>query len=245
MKKLLTALIVLTITFSFALAHHEGVADVQPTANEVIGNEELAGCDPTGGCLSEEEGSNSNLELFNYGLIGITIVIIGILFYFNRKKPNNKAFGINLIIVLVLAGLTYYGGSFVIGGGDATQIDFCTDDGTCYRSMHIHAEIFVSTNGEPYSWKLEEGFLNESHIHKEANKIHWHDKFELDSEGEIINNTPLTLGIFMDTQGVQFNSTCFNNGCGTIVMNVNGITNAEYENYVWSDGDEIRIEVTA
>jgi hypothetical protein len=99
---------------------------------------------------------------------------------------------------------------------------------------------------------LEKGDLSKQHTHKERNLIHWHDKLPYDrSTSTVLDWNPLKLGVFFEQMEMRFNSTCIGDRCngdkcpsgnvGTLKMTVNGVDNAEFDQYVWKDQDKISI----
>ncbi len=190
-----------------------------------------------------------------YWLIGSIIVaalciIVG--FYAalpkKKKKFNIKPVLTGLVLGAVFIGLGYSVAYFYQAGGERGYV--VCDDGACEIAVHWHAELELSTCGERYLLPKEAGSLDEQHTHKEPNRLHFHSLTKATEDGELLEPERLTAGGLFKQLNMPFNSECFKDKCngdlcngqpGKVTMSVNGVPNTEFENYVWKDGDVIRI----
>ncbi|MBI4091231.1 GAP family protein, partial [candidate division WWE3 bacterium] len=195
------------------------------------------------------EGKSSEIE--NLFLIVAALVIVLSIFYAMHSKKFKKA-AIIAAVLLAIVGLSYSIYIVYTSGAAQTGVVVCTSASECYWSAHIHAEVTINICGEEsYRFPVEKGPLNEPHTHEEKNLIHFHERLLIDPQTkEILDPTPLTLDAFFDNMEVAFsesevldkkNGDLCNNQQGTVKMIVNGMPRAEFGDYIWKDGDKIKI----
>jgi hypothetical protein len=150
------------------------------------------------------------------------------------------------VLLLVLFGFLGYS-VLTFQNSEYEQQGFitCNNEKTkCEESKHIHADIDVSLCGEHIQFAKESGNTDKQHTHKERNKIHWHARIPIDSQSQrYIDDSPRRLKEFFKQLSVEIPTTCPNNPNPTMTMTVNDIEQSEQLNYVWQDGDFIKIIV--
>ncbi len=153
------------------------------------------------------------------------------------------------VLILIVAGLAYSLYIAYITNAASQGVIVCIESG-CVWSTHIHADVDVDICGEDIRLPIEKGSLTLSHTHEEKNKIHFHERIPIDKDTrKLLNTTPLKLGTFFDEIGVAFGSDYIGekrNGdlcddTSTLKMFVNGKPNADFRDYVWRDGDHIKL----
>ncbi len=168
--------------------------------------------------------------------------------YMKKKRRVLPILGYSVALVVVVV-LGYYGYVFSRSEAEIEGITVCESADVCYRTVHVHADVIIDVCGEQMRLPLEKGPLDGPHTHKERNKIHFHSKLRIDPRTEAFLETePLRLGRFMDVMNVRFNKECFGESCngmtcngqpGELSMQVNGLDDTEFDQYVWKDGDQI------
>lgn len=129
----------------------------------------------------------------------------------------------------------------------------CTGD-ECVKSFHIHSSVEPIICGELKWFGLEHGELGEQHTHKERNLIHFHERLRVALDTyEIIDYSPLQLRNFIgnmereSSDGVCLFGVCEGDACegsdtpGRFRVIVNGQEREEKWDYIWKDGDTIKI----
>lgn len=129
----------------------------------------------------------------------------------------------------------------------------CDKGNNCVIALHMHSDVEIKVCGEEVKIPLEAGDKAATHTHKERNLLHFEERLKYDNDTKTILETePITLKTFFNYPNIniRFNSTCItdkcngdlcNNNPGTLKFFVNNIENNEFENYVWKDGDKIKI----
>lgn len=154
------------------------------------------------------------------------------------------------ILLVIVMALVYFARIYsrteeASGGG----IQFC-EQGRCFLTTHIHADVEGMLCGEQVKLPLEKGPLDDVHTHKERNKLHWHAPLEVHPETkEVLDWGKLTLGNSFAQLGFAYADGCFGEWCtgktmcdgklGTLTIRVNG--QEADEEYVWKDGDKIEV----
>lgn len=172
------------------------------------------------------------------------------------EKKGSKA--VQIIMYLVILGLIVfiiYSVSIYNESVRETGETFvvCETEDNCVIALHAHTEVEIKVCGEEIKLPLEAGDKTATHTHKERNLLHFEERLKYDNKTQTILQTePITLKDFFNHEDVniKFNSTCISdkcNGdlCGTLPGNlnfyVNEVNNTEFENYVWKDGDKVKI----
>ncbi|MBI1969159.1 hypothetical protein HYS48_00565 [Candidatus Woesearchaeota archaeon] len=228
---------ILLIAFFPALAHEEEEGGEKDNHHALV-DEKL------------EQARNIS---FITGIVGAIIIFAWQFLSKKKKSSKEKIKGsiiwvVSLAVVLVLAYSVYY---VKITGAEKEGLIVCEGE-QCFWAAHIHAEMEVTVCGENIRFEKEEGNLGEAHTHKEEALIHWHDKVPIDpNTKEILDKKPLMLGAFFEQMEYPFDHGCIGEYCngdacpegniGTLQMWVNGIENDEFEQFVWKDGDQIKI----
>ncbi|HLC85696.1 MAG TPA: hypothetical protein VJG30_00195 [Candidatus Nanoarchaeia archaeon] len=172
------------------------------------------------------------------------------------KKVNKNYFktAVYIIIILLILGLAYSVYVFKKGvGEEGENFIVCQSPDNCVAAMHIHAEVYIDVCGKQLDLPLEAGDKTGTHTHKERNLLHFEERLKYDNKMKsIIETDPIKLKSFFQHEDVniRLNSNCINGKCngdlcndntGSLKMFVNGVENFEFENYVWKDGDKIKI----
>lgn len=150
----------------------------------------------------------------------------------------------NIIIILVAAGaiiLIIYSVFYYYVSGAEGGLIVCESAEKCKIAMHIHADLRVEICGKHVPLPLEKGDLSATHTHKEEDYLHWHDLTPIDlNTRELLEPEEMTLKASLEQLEIELPDKCANKEAETIVT-VNG--KEESLDYVWKDGDKIRIEV--
>jgi len=148
------------------------------------------------------------------------------------KKQNLV---ISAVIILVILGiLIYFMPSFLPKKSQPPP-------------FHEHANFALFLEGVQYNFNQSKYMTNESNEIGKRQFVHLHDM-----NGGVIHlhASNITLGMFFDSIGVKFNSTCFvlddgtsycNSGDNTLKMFVNGVQSYEYDNLQLHDLDKVLI----
>lgn len=114
---------------------------------------------------------------------------------------------------------------------------------TCFWSAHIHAQMDLTYCGRQLTIPKDKGRLRGPHTHKEPNKIHSaHSPQKVDPvTKQFLDPTPLTISGFLDAMEIDTTTPCPSASTSTAVVTVNGKTEPSGLNYLWQDGDEIRV----
>lgn len=175
------------------------------------------------------------------------------------KKKKEFVFSWKVFLFLVVLGvflgfLAY--SVFVYNKSEAESegVTVCNPQtGICDAAFHWHAQLDIEVCGKEVFMPLEEDDLSEAHTHKERNRIHWHDTVPYDKNtGTILDTGEFKLGAFFDEMKYRFEPNCIGEKCNgfdvcgdgrenSLKMFVNGEQNFEFRDYVWKDGDEIKI----
>ncbi len=171
-----------------------------------------------------------------------------------RPKADRKFRVVPLLVGVAIGagavGLAYSLGVYYQGGGERGFV-VCTAQG-CDLAVHWHSELEMSACGKPYHLPLERGDLNRQHTHKEQDRLHFHAVIKTNEAGsELLEPEKLRLGELFDQLKLRFTKTCFLEHCtgdpcpdgrpGALTVTVNGVPNPDLSDYVWKDGDTIRI----
>ena len=185
-------------------------------------------------------------------ILVVVAFLLCLIFLYTAKSRKLKTGIVLSLIILLTAGLAY---SVVIvhtSGAAQRGVKVCVSDSECYWSAHIHAELELDICGDAsYRFPIEVGPLDGPHTHEEKNRIHFHERLRIDPKTEIILNTSLLhVGTFLDNMEVEFsrdmiqdkkNGDVCNDKPGYVKMYVNEKPNGAFRDYVWKDGDKIRI----
>lgn len=167
-----------------------------------------------------------------------------------HRKFRTSPLIIGVAIGILIIGLAYSVATFYQKGGEKGFI-VCGPEG-CELAAHWHSQLEMSVCGEPFHLPLEAGDLNKQHTHKERDRLHFHALIKTDEKGtKLLEPDKVRLGELFDFLGIRFTNECFGEYCngdscpdgtvGNLTMNVNGVPNIQYDDYVWKDGDVIKI----
>lgn len=195
------------------------------------------------------EGASFDVE--QYAIVSVILVLALAALYAMRTKKIKRTVSLSLVLV-VLIGLSY--SVYIVYSSGAAQrgVTVCVSENECYWSAHIHAEVTVDICGDDsFRFPVEKGPLNGSHTHEEKNLIHFHERLLIDTKTqEILDPQPLTLGAFFDAMEETLDSEKIfdkKNGdlckgqLSTVKMFVNGRPSSSFRDYIWKDGDKIKI----
>ncbi len=168
------------------------------------------------------------------------------------KKKRSPWLWIGYAVVVIILGYIAYSVYYYLSTAEKVEeFEVCYAD-KCIKTFHIHADISIELCGKKVSLPLEHGPLEGPHTHKERNKLHFHERLPYDpATGRIMETKPLQLGTFMNEFDIRFNDNCIGEYCngmeclpgspGNVRMFVNEQPNTEFNQYVWKDGDKIKI----
>jgi len=165
-----------------------------------------------------------------------------------EKKRKWPIWLVCIAAILIVIFAAYY---YLSNTEKVEEYDVCKE-GKCVKIFNMHAHIKFDLCGKSIDLPQERGQLDGPNTHKEKNKIHFHSKLPYDPvSGKILNVTPLRLGELMNVIDMRFNDKCVAEYCngqacpdgkpGTVRMFVNNQPNTEFDQYVWTDKDEILI----
>ena len=161
------------------------------------------------------------------------------------KKIFSTLYILGIIITITIAGFLIFSAYFYQNSEQEKEGFFtCSQDNkVCELSQHIHSQIEVNVCGEKITLPKEKGKLNNAHTHKETNKIHWHERMQVDPiTREPLDPTPLKISSFLKQMDYEFPNTCSGNPNPLLSVTVNGSMVDENLDYTWKDGDVIIIE---
>lgn len=191
------------------------------------------------------------LHFGTFSLIIIVLLALATFLWYKKVKTKTNWLWIWGIAAIAL-GLAYSVLVFFAAGAER-GIVVCETPTNCVKAMHIHATFDISVCGEPQQLGLEKGALPETHTHKEQNYVHFHERLPYDQTTDtLLNSTPLRAGNIFESIDVPFTRECLYDYCdgqtcpgktepGHVRMSVNGIENKAFQDYIWKDGDQIRI----
>jgi hypothetical protein len=167
-----------------------------------------------------------------------------------QRKPVFWAKAAGGIAIACLATFILYS-AYVYWYNDISVqgLTVCDEQG-CRISMHWHAELeAMSVCGENVERPWETGDLSGPHTHKD-NRIHLHTILAVDPQSrQVLETYPMTLGAFFDSIEWKYNQTCFKDACdtcdgqpATTKVWVNGRPLENVRDYIWKDGDKVRVE---
>ena len=174
----------------------------------------------------------------------------------SKKKVNNLfKYSVYLVILLVIIGLAYsvYIFKKSSSGENSESFIVCKDESNCIIALHIHSEVSIDVCSKQLDLPLEAGNKRGTHTHKERNILHFEEKLAYNNKTQkIIDTEPLKLKNFFNHESVNmgFSNTCINDKCNNdlcdntpsrVRMFVNDIENFQFHDYVWNDGDKIKI----
>jgi hypothetical protein len=199
----------------------------------------------------------TNMSYLVAGILTAIILIIAVLRWKKLSPAKKKTMfwlktlstiAIAIIVVFILYSAYVYWYSGVATKG----LETCDASG-CRISVHWHAELeHMSVCGQTVERPWEAGDLDGPHTHKD-NKIHVHTILEINPDTkELIDTYPMTLGGFFDAIKWKFADNCFKDTCDTCngqpakthVMINNKQIEENIRDYVWKDGDKVRIELS-
>jgi len=181
----------------------------------------------------------------------IIVLLIGLFMSLPKKKRKFHASPllVGIVAAVVLLGIGYSVSYFYQAGGEKGFV-ICGKQG-CDLSVHWHSDLHFNLCDTDFSLPLEAGDLNKQHTHKERNKLHFHALIKTNEAGtELLEPEKLRLGELFDHLGIRFTDTCFGDYCnkdlcnektGQLTMTVNDLSNNKFADYIWKDGDEIKI----
>ena len=157
-----------------------------------------------------------------------------------------------LVFVLVVSALV--GGWFLYkavqtyetSDAEAQGFLICNKENTlCERSEHVHAELELLVCGVEIKFPKEKGNTNLQHTHKEINKLHWHAREKVDpTTKEPIDKNPRMLKTFFEQMEFKQPATCLNQSSQTTIsLLVNGEPKSEALDYMWKDGDKLKVVI--
>ncbi len=170
-----------------------------------------------------------------------------------KKRPKVVNILIYLVVLIAVILLAYSYFAYKKSLGEGENFVVCDQDNNCIIALHVHSEVEIKVCGEEIKIPLEAGDKTATHTHKERNLLHFEERLRYDNNTKtILEKEPITLKTFFNYPdiNIRFNSTCIdgkcngdvcNNSPGTLKFYVNDIENNKYENYVWKDGDKIKI----
>ena len=170
-----------------------------------------------------------------------------------KKRSKAVKIVIYLAIIFIAAFLVYSYISYKNSLGEGENFIVCDKENNCVIAMHMHTEIEMKVCGEEIKLPLEAGDKTATHTHKERNLLHFEERLRYDNSTQtILEIEPIKLNSFLSHPEINiiFNSTCIADKCngdlcsnnpGTLKFLVNEIPNNQYENYIWKDGDKIKI----
>ena len=161
------------------------------------------------------------------------------------KKNFSPLYILGALLIIALAGFLIFSVySYQNSEQEKEGFFTCSQDGkVCELSQHIHAQIEVNTCGEKITFPKEKGELNKTHTHKERNKIHWHEKMQVDpATREPLDPTPLKISSFLQQMNYEFPNKCSDNSNPILSVTVNDSIVDKKLDYTWKEGDAIIIE---
>ena len=161
------------------------------------------------------------------------------------KKIFSPLYILGILLITALAGFLIFSAySYQNSEQEKEGFFACSQDGKiCELSQHVHAQIEVNVCGEKITLSKEKGELNKTHTHKEKDKIHWHEKMQVDpATREPLDSTPLKISSFLQQMNYEFPDKCSDNSNPMLSVTVNGSEASEKLDYTWKDGDDIIIE---
>ncbi len=156
---------------------------------------------------------------------------------------NPKTIALSLV-TLVIVWFLAYGIKYSIEQYQLAweNITICTEK-WCIKTMHIHSDIDISICGKAISLPREHGPLNGLHTHKEKNYLHFHDKVPLVSgENTLEWDKRLSIGEVFEIFAIKPEELCGRPEV-EMILKVNEIVAPEGLKTMWTDGDDITIEV--
>ncbi|MGH9427872.1 MAG: hypothetical protein ACRD2L_16415 [Terriglobia bacterium] len=204
------------------------------------------------------------------GALAVLILAIRKWTHLPRKKHTPVFWlitGVKILVVLAVVYILYSTYDYMYTGVAKTGIEQCGANG-CTLSMHWHATLEeMKVCGTIVERPWETGDLAGPHTHKD-NRIHLHTILPIDPKTKILlDQTPSTLGGFFDSINWKFSENCFKDTCDACdgkpamtkvwkngellespfprLIIENGqqkVVNGTLRDYVWADGEIIRIE---
>lgn len=165
----------------------------------------------------------------------------------SARRKNPKSLLKYLVIALVLAAVAFGAYSvlqFQRSEENITGFFTCNEEKTvCEQLQHIHADIEMNVCGKEIIFPKEKGRTDRAHTHKEVNKIHWESSLKVDPQTRIpLDPTPLKIFAFLEQMQHSFPKSCPDNPNSELNVSVNGQDMPSKLDYVWSDGDMIKVE---
>ncbi len=186
-------------------------------------------------------------------LAAIALTAVATAAWYKRVKRKLNWLWVWLALLLAL-GIAY---SVLVFFAEEAEhgIVVCETQQNCVIAMHIHATFDVQVCGEEKSFGLETGELSATHTHKDGagNYVHFHERLPYDPATEtLLDTAPLLVSNIFESIGERFTPECLYGYCngqmgpggektGRVTMQVNGLENTQFQEYIWKDGDVIRI----
>ena len=144
-------------------------------------------------------------------------------------------------VLSLLIGISVLKPELIEGDPVPFVLEHCIGGHTEALESHYHPSVMVIIDGEqipiPTDVGVQTGCMRMVHTHDDSGKLH------VEKEDASIN---ITIGDFFAVWGKTFteNQILDSNTDSTheIVMTVDGVVNTEYNNYIPTDGEQIKIE---
>ena len=166
-----------------------------------------------------------------------------------EKKPKNYRMLRNWAIIIGIFGavilLLWWGFSSLSQESKACKTDPVSEINIGSHenlALHVHSDLKIIIDSKqqiiPSNIGVLPGILRPVHTHDATGEIHMEGKCPRE----------YSLGEFFELWGRTFDKECIFDRCttnGTLTMSVNGKENAEFQNYIMHDKDEILITYTS
>lgn len=160
------------------------------------------------------------------------------------SQPPLKNILLGLGALALLGGGIYSYNIYKNSEIETSGVVVCNEAGVCEKSMHIHAEIDITVCGKKFYLPKDVGNLADTHTHKEDNLLHWHDKVRIDRDGntaggEEDRKISSVIDLYLKD---QLPEKCSGSAkAGTFGLTVNNTVSEDIMNYVWKDGDKLKL----
>ena len=160
------------------------------------------------------------------------------------SQPPLKNILLGLGALALLAGGIYSYNVYKNSEIETSGVVVCNEAGVCEKSMHIHAEIDITVCGKKFDLPKDIGNLADTHTHKEDNLLHWHDKVRIDKDGDTTGGeedrkVSSVIDLYLKD---QLPGKCSGSvKSGIFNLTVNNTTVEDVNNYVWKDGDKLKL----
>lgn len=160
-----------------------------------------------------------------------------------KKFSPLKYLAIAVIVATVAFGI-YSVSQFQHSEENITGFFTCNDEKTvCEQLQHLHADIEMDVCGKEIIFPKEKGRTDRAHTHKETNKIHWESSLKVDPKTLIpLDSSPFKISSFLEQMQYSFPKSCPTNPNPILMVTVNDQDMPSKLDYIWQDGDIIKIE---